>query len=1096
MTETVNVSVTLTANANGLVGALTVSREELDRLRQTGSEASKALDDLTDANQSATRAGETQAKGAQRQGAVMRALRTEVSVLKSAFASLGVGFIVREFVQAASAVERTTSAMRAAVGGNVQAGREMQFVREEARRLGLNLLDASQNYVKLAAAARGTALQGAATREIFTSVSEASRVLGLTAEQTGGALTAVEQIISKGKVSAEELRGQLGERLPGAFQIAARAMGVTTQQLDGMLQKGELLAEDFLPRFAAELRKTFAGELPNAVQTADANFKRFENSIFDLKVAFGEELLPVVSGFASTLAETVIPAIAWAAREVGILSRNANAMGEGALIMRRDELRESRAGRQQRIDRLSVSPGNARLIEALEGQQREELGELVTINHRLAEMEARNERIVKLGADRVAQEEANAQAVGKTTAAVVEQESVKESAFEKERIQLEQRLVTLTDNSEEARVLFETTKGGLRDILPAEKEELIKLAQRVDLLRQSNELLQESAEVEDYLRGVALEREKDWQTTVAKQRDAAERTARTDATRALREQQRLAEQQAEVLAEPFKNALRGAQTAFADAFEAIFSGGVSTFGDLARQVKGVFIRLAAEIASLLVFRPVMGGILGALGMSGMSAQLGLSGTGSGLGGTPGLGGGLGGGFNIGSLLSGMQSEFGAGLGIGVADALGLGAWGQSAFAGAGLNAPWTLVGSGLNMLLGIDNGIGSTLGGLAGAGIGSTFTALGAAGGPIGAIAGTVIGGLLGGIFGGKPSRKASHATVGASDGSFGARFAPGGAGGDAVMDTAGRAAEILNRVLKDPGAIAGNFGIIEETNAAKTGSSPFYLTAVPAALRRGTAFASINARDRKVGYGSEDELLAAIEGIARNYQQKLDDKQAADEARDAAREQAQAFLASADASQQYVAQVDAVIRQFADLRGQARELGLSLADINRAEASQLRGMRGSTTSQIRGLVNQGRQILGIDALEAFQRELSFGDLAQVTPAQRFALARADFGRLAEAARTGDVDAIQQFPGAAQSLLQLGRTTYASGAEFQSLFRDVNATLNDVLARQRELERSLTADLTITMRETAQDQIAAINEQTRALGAALAKIERRLARVA
>jgi hypothetical protein len=57
----------------------------------------------------------------------------------------------------------------------------------------------------------------------------------------------------------EELRGQIGDRLPGAFQIAADSMGLTTKELDKLVTKGGLTAEEFLPRFAAQLDKTFGG---------------------------------------------------------------------------------------------------------------------------------------------------------------------------------------------------------------------------------------------------------------------------------------------------------------------------------------------------------------------------------------------------------------------------------------------------------------------------------------------------------------------------------------------------------------------------------------------------------------------------------------------------------------------------------------------------------------------------------------------------------------------------------------------------------------------------------------------------------------------
>ena len=54
-----------------------------------------------------------------------------------------------------------------------------------------------------------------------------------------GAFLALGQMISKGKVQAEELRGQLGKRLPGAFQLAAKAMGMTTAALDKFMADGK-----------------------------------------------------------------------------------------------------------------------------------------------------------------------------------------------------------------------------------------------------------------------------------------------------------------------------------------------------------------------------------------------------------------------------------------------------------------------------------------------------------------------------------------------------------------------------------------------------------------------------------------------------------------------------------------------------------------------------------------------------------------------------------------------------------------------------------------------------------------------------------------
>lgn len=179
------------------------------------------------------------------------------------------------------------------VSGSAQLGaQQFAFVRQEAQRLALPLQEAAVAYTRLSAAARGTALEGANTQAIFSAVGQASRVFGLTAEQTSGALLALEQMISKGNVSAEELRGQLGERIPGAFQIAARAMGMTTAELDKLLEQGLVPASEFLPRFAKQLEAETAGGLAGAMGTAAAKAVQLNNVIAETKVRFGEAIAP------------------------------------------------------------------------------------------------------------------------------------------------------------------------------------------------------------------------------------------------------------------------------------------------------------------------------------------------------------------------------------------------------------------------------------------------------------------------------------------------------------------------------------------------------------------------------------------------------------------------------------------------------------------------------------------------------------------------------------------------------------------------------------------------------------------------------------
>lgn len=198
---------------------------------------------------------------------------------------IGLGAVTAEFIKVNASMESMIRALTQVTGSSEQAKVEMAFVRDEANRLGIDVTTAANSYVQLSAAAKGTALEGPKTREIWSSVANAMAQLGKTGPETEGALLAISQMMSKGTVSAEELRGQLGERLPGAFQAAAKALGTTTAGLDDMLKKGEVVAADFLPKFAAELNSTFG---TGAVDGFNANLGRLKNTISDIFLSIGD----------------------------------------------------------------------------------------------------------------------------------------------------------------------------------------------------------------------------------------------------------------------------------------------------------------------------------------------------------------------------------------------------------------------------------------------------------------------------------------------------------------------------------------------------------------------------------------------------------------------------------------------------------------------------------------------------------------------------------------------------------------------------------------------------------------------------------------
>ena len=267
-----------------LDGVARSGRESGREMRRTAREIDR-LDDATDRS----------ARGLGR-------LRSGFIALGGIAAVAGIARIVGDIAESGVAIERLENRFRFAAGSIAAGAEELRFVRAEAERLGIDFRSAADAYSGLLAAAQGTNITVADTREVFLGAAENARVLGLSAEDTRGVLLALEQIVSKGTVSMEELRQQLGERLPGVLQVAASAMGMTVAEFVKAVEAGDVLAEDLLPRLGRAWRENVAEALPEAVDQADAEFQRLGNSIERLKESVARSGL---LGFLAEVSERV-----------------------------------------------------------------------------------------------------------------------------------------------------------------------------------------------------------------------------------------------------------------------------------------------------------------------------------------------------------------------------------------------------------------------------------------------------------------------------------------------------------------------------------------------------------------------------------------------------------------------------------------------------------------------------------------------------------------------------------------------------------------------------------------------------------------------
>lgn len=274
MSKDLEVGVKITADGKGLVGEARASKDALNQLGDSTRKVS---------NESAALTSQTTA-----QTASLASMKTGLIAAAGAYVSFSSAMAGgKALIETALANERLNNTLIVATGSAEAAARETAFLRDASEKLGLQFVTNASQYAKLAAAAKGTALEGQATRDIFLAVSKAATVLGMSVADASGSLLAIQQMISKGKVSAEELRGQFGERVPGAFEMAARAIGVTTAELDKMLEQGQVTAERLLPALAKELEATYGAQAQAAAQGLNAKINRLDNSFSDLKTTIG-----------------------------------------------------------------------------------------------------------------------------------------------------------------------------------------------------------------------------------------------------------------------------------------------------------------------------------------------------------------------------------------------------------------------------------------------------------------------------------------------------------------------------------------------------------------------------------------------------------------------------------------------------------------------------------------------------------------------------------------------------------------------------------------------------------------------------------------
>ena len=201
-----------------------------------------------------------------------------------------------------ASLDKAKIALRGIIGNQEDFESALQAANKATEEFNVPQEVAIKGMQRLSAAVIGAGGNVHNAEEAFLNTVAAIKATGGTADDVKSALTAMVQIFSKGKVSAEELSGQLGERFPGAVTAFAEANNMTTQSLQESLKNGTV-GLDMLSKFIASLGEEY---IPIAKEIAKSNAEagaRLVVATNKMRLAVGENFKDIGAEFQILQAE-------------------------------------------------------------------------------------------------------------------------------------------------------------------------------------------------------------------------------------------------------------------------------------------------------------------------------------------------------------------------------------------------------------------------------------------------------------------------------------------------------------------------------------------------------------------------------------------------------------------------------------------------------------------------------------------------------------------------------------------------------------------------------------------------------------------------
>lgn len=175
----------------------------------------------------------------------------------AALTAAGLTALGKSVFQQSSALQTLRLQLKGVYGDAETAKKQYDELIKKSQQYGVDPTKFGGTYARFAAGAKGAGFSNDEINSGVDALFQTKTALGLTPERLEMTSKALSDMLAKGTVQAEELKGQLADHIPNAVQLAARAAGVSTKELFAKMKDGAVDSTAFVKLLLIELRKEY-----------------------------------------------------------------------------------------------------------------------------------------------------------------------------------------------------------------------------------------------------------------------------------------------------------------------------------------------------------------------------------------------------------------------------------------------------------------------------------------------------------------------------------------------------------------------------------------------------------------------------------------------------------------------------------------------------------------------------------------------------------------------------------------------------------------------------------------------------------------------